>query len=542
MPEMSAALLPAALLSAASHGVIAVAGAAGLLALVASVAALRPVLRRSRRPHPLPRLAELSGLAAFLLALAALAGFLITGPQQVIVQTGHPLADLFMPGLRLDAVSVTMLVLVSFIGWIVLRYSRTYLDGEARQGAFTGWLCLTLAAVILLVSAATLAQIWLAWVMASQSLMQLLRFYPERPGVTKVLAKKRLSAWTGDAVLLAGVLALGFTYGTGDIAAILAEARMGEGGTLVVAAAALIALAACLKSAQFPLHGWLTEVMEAPTPVSALLHAGVINAGGFLLVRFADVMLLSPGVLALLVVIGGFTALFGALVMLTQPLVKTALAWSTVAQMGFMVLQCGFGLFHLALLHIVAHSLYKAHAFLSSGTAVEAVTAASRPGPVAVPEAKAVARAFALAVGVYALAAAAFGWADKPPQALALGVILIFGVAYLMAQGLAGAAPRGLMLRTIAASLATAAAYFAFHGVAAAIYGGTLPPVPEPGPLETALLLLSLATFGVIAVTQAMFPLWAAHPAAAGLRVHLANGLYVNALLDRWLARPALRS
>src|SRR5690606_35991920 len=108
---------------------------------------------------------------------------------------------------------------------------------------------------------------------------------------------------------------------------------------------------------------------------SALLHAGVINAGGFLLIRFADVMLSAPGALAMLALVGGFTAVFGALVMLTQPAVKTSLAWSTVAQMGFMMLQCGLALFPLALLHIVAHSLYKAHAFLASGGAVEQIAA-----------------------------------------------------------------------------------------------------------------------------------------------------------------------
>jgi NAD(P)H-quinone oxidoreductase subunit 5 len=185
-----------------------------------------------------------------------------------------------------------------------------------------------------------------------------------------------------------------------------------------------------LKSAQFPTHGWLTEVMKTPTPVSALLHAGVINAGGFLLIRFADVMLLAPGVLAALVMFGGFTALFGRLVMLTQPAVKTSLAWSTVAQMGFMILECGLALFPLALLHIVAHSLYKVHSFLASGTAVENVAAIRRPGPVAVPKSGAVARAFLLAVAIYGLVGFAFGFQNKSPQAIALGAILIFGVAY----------------------------------------------------------------------------------------------------------------
>jgi NAD(P)H-quinone oxidoreductase subunit 5 len=178
--------------------------------------------------------------------------------------------------------------------------------------------------------------------------------------------KKFIVARLGDAALLAAAVLLVAAYGTADIGAILRAARAGAGGNLACCAAGLLALAAFLKSAQFPTHGWLTEVMETPTPVSALLHAGVINAGGFLLIRFADVMLLAPGVLAVLLIVGGFTALFGGLVMLTQPAVKTSLAWSTVAQMGFMIFECGLGLFALALLHIVAHSLYKAHAFLAS--------------------------------------------------------------------------------------------------------------------------------------------------------------------------------
>lgn len=186
--------------------------------------------------------------------------------------------------------------------------------------------------------------------------------------------------------------------------------------------------------------------MEAPTPVSALLHAGVVNGGGFLLIRFADVMLLSPLVLAVLVGVGGFTALFGGVVMLTQPTVKVSLAWSTVSQMGFMILQCGLALFPLALLHIVAHSLYKAHSFLSAGGAVAQVASIRRPGPVAVPGLGSVARAFGLAIAIYGvvffLSGALIGFGAKSPQAVALGAILIFGVAYLLAQGLADAAPR----------------------------------------------------------------------------------------------------
>jgi len=290
-----------------------------------------------------------------------------------------------------------------------------------------------------------------------------------------------------------------------------------------------------LKSAQFPSHGWLTEVMETPTPVSALLHAGVINAGGFLLIRLADVMLLAPGVLAVLVIIGGFTALFAGLVMLTQPAVKTSLAWSTVAQMGFMILECGLGLFPLALLHIVAHSLYKAHSFLASGSAVEVIAANLRPGPVAIPKARAVGRAFLLALSIYALVGVLFGFQHKSPQAIALGAILIFGVAYMLAQGLADTAPSALTKRMIVYALATSLSYFALQVAAIWLTAGELPPPPPPGPLQWGLIVLAVLSFGLVAVVQAMFPLWAYHPAAAGLRVHLSNGFYANAVFDRLL-------
>jgi NAD(P)H-quinone oxidoreductase subunit 5 len=374
-----------------------------------------------------------------------------------------------------------------------------------------------------------------AWIATSLFLQKLLLFYPDRVQARRAARKRFVIARIGDVALIAAAILLTAGFGTTEIAAILEASRAGEVPASAFWAAGLIALAALLVSAQFPTHGWLTEVMETPTPVSALLHAGVINAGGFLLIRFADLMLLAPALLALLVMIGGFTALIGGLVMLTQPAVKTSLAWSTVAQMGFMILQCGLALFPLALLHIVAHSLYKAHAFLDSGGAVERVAAIRRPGTVAIPDARAVGRAFLLALAIYAVVAAIFGIDDKSPQAIALGAILIFGVAYLLAQGLADAAPKALTRRTALYSTAAAAGYFGLQTAAQWLMAGTLPPTPAPGPLEWALIVLAVVSFGAVAVAQAMFPLWAYHPAAAGLRVHLSNGLYANAVFDRIL-------
>ena len=497
-----------------------------LLPLLAALSlSFRPPIRSDRRY----RLPELSALAVLALGLVAAIRLVLQGPD-TSVTIGIGSAGL---SARLDIVSVAMTLTVAFVGWVVLRFSRIALDGEARQDAFMVWMSVTIACVLLLVAAGNLLQLVLAWIATGVGLRQLLLFYPERAQARRAARKKTVSSLvaSGALVLAAGILIAGF--GTADIEAINAAAHAGGGAGPIWLAALLLAVAAIFKSALIPTHGWLTEVMEAPTPVSALLHAGVVNAGGFLLIRFADVLLNAPGVLAALALVGGFSALVGAAVALTQPAVKTALAWSTCAQMGFMVLQCGLALFPLALLHIVAHSLYKAHAFLASGGAVAEVAAIRRPGPVAVPDMVAVARAFGLALVLYLAVGMLFGLPDKPPQTVALGAILIFGVVYLIAQGLADLAPRDLTLRTVLMSVAATLAYFGLQEGATLVSAGTLPAPPPPDGLIWAAITLALVSFGIAAVAQTTFPLWAGHPAAAGIRVHLLNGLYLNALTDR---------
>lgn len=485
------------------------------------------------RAHCRLRLPEIGALVALTLGVLVACDLAISGPV-----TG-PLLGIGPIGLsaRIDVVSVALTLTVAFVGWVVLRFSRVALDGEARQPAFMGWMAATIACVLLLVSAGNIVQLTLGWMATGFTLHRLLLFYPERPRARRAARKKALSGGVASAALLiaAGILIAGF--GTADIAEINAAARAGEGPDLLWLAALMLALAAIFKSALVPTHGWLTEVMEAPTPVSALLHAGVVNAGGFLLIRFADVLVAAPGVLAVLALVGGFSALLAAAVALTQPAVKTALAWSTCAQMGFMVLQCGLALFPLALLHIVAHSLYKAHAFLASGSAVKDVASIRRPGPVAVPDLAAVARAFVLALALYVVVGLAFGIGAKPPQAVALGAILIFGVVYLIAQGIADLAPRALTWRTVALSVVATVAYFALQQGATWASQGTLPPPPPPDGLIWATIALALASFAMAAVAQTTFPIWAGHPAATGLRVHLMNGLYLNAITERLSGR-----
>ncbi|GAA4227597.1 NAD(P)H-quinone oxidoreductase subunit 5 [Sagittula marina] len=494
------------------------------LMTAAGVYALRPGGWPQRRSH----LSEGAALVAVLFAVAAVLMLLDGGPVTLEAPFATWLA------LRLDSVSATMMLLVAFIGWVVMRYARPYLDGEPREAAFHGLMLVTLAAVLLLALAGSFAVLVTAFGLIGLSLRALLLFYGERPEAKRAANKFTLVWGLGDAALIGAACVFWLDQGSLSFADITASAQDGLSLAGKIGLALLI-LGAVLKTATFPMHGWLTEVMEAPTPVSALLHAGIINSGGIVLIRMAEVVQASPGSMAALVMIGGLTALFGAVVMLTQSAVKTALAWSTISQMGFMLLQCGLGLWTLALLHIVAHSLYKAHAFLSSGSAVQAVAAVRKPGPVAVPNLKAVARAFAIALVLYALVASGFIAliGPKSEQALALGVILVFGVAYLVAQGLADAAPAALTQRTTLASVATALGYFTFQLIAGGLWGAQLPAPPVPGALEWAMIVLALVSFGLVAFAQSLFPLWAHHPSMAGLRVHIANGLYLNTLLDR---------
>ncbi len=438
--------------------------------------------------------------------------------------------------LRLDPLSAAMLLLVTFVGAVVLRFSENYLDGDDGQGRFFGGLAATLAAVSLLVTAGNLVLLVAAWIATSLALHRLLVFYPDRPRGLIAAKKKFLTARLGDVLLIGAAALMVWRFGTGDIAAIAAAARGAEGGAVTTAVAFLIVGAALLKSAQFPTHGWLTEVMETPTPVSALLHAGIINAGGFLAIRFADVLLLSAPAMHTLALVGGFTALFGAAVMLTQTSVKVSLAWSTVSQMGFMLLQCGLGAFALAVLHILAHALYKAYAFLSSGSAAEA----SAPR-----RAVAGGRPVLLVAGVAAalVLVAGSGWLFGLGEAgsatgATFGAILVMGLALLLADGFAG--PRAAVVPVVAAAVGVTAAYVALHALATTTFAAVLPASPAPDAMAIAVMGLAIVSFVGVGLLQIVATTRPDHPAVAAARIHLANGLYANALFDRLIgALPA---
>jgi NADH-quinone oxidoreductase subunit L len=132
----------------------------------------------------------------------------------------------------------------------------------------------------------------------------------------------------------------------------------------------LLLIAAMARSAQLPFHVWLPETMDTPTPVSALMHAGIVNAGGFLINRLAPLYGLAPTTLHVAFMIGGLTAILGAAMMLTQSDIKKALGYSTMGQMGYMTMECGLGAFALAIFHLIAHGIFKATLFLNAGSLI----------------------------------------------------------------------------------------------------------------------------------------------------------------------------
>jgi NADH:ubiquinone oxidoreductase subunit 5 (subunit L)/multisubunit Na+/H+ antiporter MnhA subunit len=239
-----------------------------------------------------------------------------------------------------------------------------------------------------------------------------------------------------------------------------------------------------LKSAQFPFHSWLPDTMEAPTPVSALMHAGIINAGGFLIIRLSPIVALSAASLLALALCGAFTALFASLVMLTHASVKRSLAFSTVAQMGFMMLECGLGAFGPAVLHLVAHSLYKAHAFLGSGGAVDR----ERSGGMAIERVPANRFLFEGAFAVF------FGGSV---------LLLIFGLHRYS----------GLLLDA-----------------------GALPPEGRAGGWGPYQVAAVLSLFFCVMIARLAAPMAADTRLLRSIYVHARNGFYINTVANRFVA------
>lgn len=287
---------------------------------------------------PAPRAFGLA--AALALAAAASAAWLIVvspGAAPLVDPLasllGYTLDETRVLSVRTDVLSAVMLMLVSFVGWVVIRFSQRYLDGDQQQLAYLRRLLLTLAAVSALVMSNNLLVIALLWLGASLSLHGLLTHFAERSAAQIAAHKKFLLSRLADACLVGAVCLTASSLHTLELDRIFESLRrMPSLPPAMAVSSVLIAASVLLKCAQLPFHGWLIQVMEAPTPVSALLHAGVVNIGGFLLIRLAPLMSQAPAAQTLLLVMGLVTASLASLVMLTRISVKVMLAWSTCAR------------------------------------------------------------------------------------------------------------------------------------------------------------------------------------------------------------------
>lgn len=509
------------------------------LVLVAPVAfgvvALLALRRSGRRPRSVIMAGTSAGALGIGVALLAAAALVADGS----VQSSTVGSDALGLTVRLDPLSVVMLGMITVLALVIFRFSCTYLDGDARHGVFLGRLATTVAAVEVLVLSGSVLLLVLAWITTSLALHQLLVFYGDRRRARLAARKKFVVARVGDGFLVAASVLLVTHFSSGNLGVIFAGASTrgspGWWGLDVVDLAAFgFVVAALLKSAQFPTHGWLVEVMETPTPVSALLHAGILNAGPFLAIRMAAVLDGSAPATTALVLIGGFTALFASVVLLTQPAVKIALGYSSAAHMGFMLMVCGIGFYPAALLHLVAHSFYKAHAFLSSGSVIDQARAHGVRLPRRLGAPGRIAVSIAVALACYVPLAVLWGVdLGGDPGAVALGAILVLGTTQLLAPAFDSDGPFLGSVQTAGLAAAVTVAFFSLEAGAHALLDTTVPEPAARSVLIFVLLGFVLAAFTAVIVSQIAAPAHTASARRRALAVHLRNGLYANAWFDR---------
>lgn len=309
------------------------------------------------------------------------------------------LPALLAPTLLLDRLAAVMMVLITGVSLVIHVYSRRYMQGDAGYVRFFGLLSLLTFVLLSLVTSSHLLWLFIAWHAVTWLLTTLIGFNQESVAARRAGRTALLIQGLGDAALLAGIVVIYGTFGTLNLTTLFqaltdapAPPLLGAGRwwslDVTTAVTLLLVFSIMTKSAQFPFHVWLPGTIEAPTPVSAMLHAGIVNAGGFLVNRLAPLFGSAPMTLYILFVVGALTALIGASTMLTQSSVKRTLVYSTMGQMGYMVMECGLGAFALAIFHLCAHGLFKATLFLNSGANIhKARTEFKLPAPHPVREA-----------------------------------------------------------------------------------------------------------------------------------------------------------
>ncbi len=478
-------------------------------------------------------------VSPFDLRLPLLVAFLALAVAGFVWQLLIP-RPIHVAGLSVDRLSAALGLLVTGVGVIVYRFSDRYLDGDPHRNRFLNWLVFSVAWAFVLMISTNLLMLAIAWSLTSTGLHKLLTHYPERIEGIRAARKKFMISRIGDLALASSIVLVWWNWGTLDLNRLFELTAGSPVTTAMTSLALLIVLAALTKSAQFPFHSWLPETMESPTPVSALMHAGIINAGGALLLRMSPLIIRVPESLLLLTVVGTITAILGSISMWSQIKVKRTLAWSTVSQMGFMMVQCGLGIFPVALLHIVAHGCYKAWSFLRSGDISRPARVMERSPARSLITA---ATGIVAAVPEMALASRITGFSPlQSPGELALASILALSIGqiWIALVGESAMKPvtagiRALIAAAVTGSVAIVA--FALYQMASAY----LLPVTGHLSQPTGFIAWTAAAVPVVGmvfltVGHALLPAINRIPAGRALRVHALHGFYFGAIADRVVA------
>ena len=317
---------------------------------------------------------------AWLLASATAAGFIGEMPQgglRAPLYTWMEVDGLQTAmGLHLDSLSVVMMMVVTFVGFLIHLYAAQSMFEEDGYSRFFAAMNLFVGSMLVLALADNLLLLYLGWEGVGLCSYLLIGFwYKDRANVAAA-QKAFIVTRVGDAAMAVGLFLLFREFGTLDIRTILAQApaALAVGGSLVTVITFLLIAGAIGKSAQVPLHTWLPDAMAGPTPVSALIHAAtMVTAGVYLIARMNGLFLMAPGALSAVAVIGTVTLLYAGFSALVQRDIKRVLAYSTISQIGYMFMALGVGAWSAAMFHLMTHAFFKALLFLSAGVVVDAL-------------------------------------------------------------------------------------------------------------------------------------------------------------------------
>ncbi|WP_456408584.1 NADH-quinone oxidoreductase subunit L [Caldithrix abyssi] len=276
-------------------------------------------------------------------------------------------------GIYLDNLAVVMLMVVTTVSFLVHIYSMGYMHGDPRYNRFFAYLSLFSFSMLGLVVLDNLFGIFIMWELVGICSYLLIGYYFEKDSAANAGKKAFITNRVGDFGFLLGLLIVFTSIGSFNLNDVLKGVAEGQlSGGLLTAAGALLFCGAIGKSAQFPLHVWLPDAMEGPTPVSALIHAAtMVAAGVYLMARIS--FMLSFDAMLVVAYIGGFTALFAATIAITQNDIKRVLAYSTISQLGYMIMAMGVGSYTAGFFHLTTHAMFKAGLFLGSGSVIHAM-------------------------------------------------------------------------------------------------------------------------------------------------------------------------